>query len=357
MLQKGIGLIGLGTIAAVHVAAIRGLEAVRLVGGFDPRPETGATFATTWSCRNYPSIEALLADPEIEIVTICTPSGKHFEPTVAALRAGKHVIVEKPLEIDPEKCRDMVLEAKKAGHLLGGVFQSRFYRSSILVKKALEEGRFGRLSLVQAHVPWFRTQEYYTASHWRGTWALDGGGAYMNQAIHMIDIVSWLMGKPEIISCRAETLGHSGIEVEDTAIALLSWPGKALGLIAATTAAFPGFPKRLEILGMEGSIVMEEDRITEWNFARELPEDGAIRELYGIGKPAMAGLGRFEPEEAAHRRQYANFLAALEGTEKLAVDGAAAAASVQFVLDLYHTAGIGPCSSRPPCSAGKPGKP
>jgi len=122
---------------------------------------------------------------------------------------------------------------------------------------------------VQAHVPWFRIKEYYSASPWRGTWALDGGGAYMNQAIHMIDLATWLMGRPEIQCCRTGTLGHDNIEVEDTAVALLKWGNRAFGLFAATTAAFPGFPKRLEIMGMEGTAIIEEDRITEWRFSEE----------------------------------------------------------------------------------------
>lgn len=341
MRQRGIGIIGLGTIAGVHAEAIRGLDGATLIGGVDPRSEVGQAFSSAWGCEVYTSLETLLADPRIDIVTVCTPSGAHLAPALAALRAGKHVIVEKPLEVDARKCQELVSEARRRGLFLGGVFQSRFYRSSLLVKRALAAGRFGRLSLVQAHVPWFRSQEYYTKSGWRGTWALDGGGAYMNQAIHMIDLLRWLMGEPAIVSCQAGTLGHPGIEVEDTAVALLSWPGEAFGLVAATTAAFPGFPKRLEILGMEGSARMEEDRITEWKFAREVPEDEEIRRFYAVGAPPSEQTGRVEPESAAHRRQYGNFLAALSGAETLMVDGEEASASVNLVLKLYKAAGIG----------------
>jgi len=341
MTTKGIGIIGLGTIAAVHAGAIKGLEGCRLVGGFEPRKDIREAFASTWSCRDYLSLDALLADPAIEIVVVCTPSGAHFDPAFRALRAGKHVIVEKPLEIDLEKCRLLISEAQKAKRLLGGVFQTRFYRSSLLVKKALDAGRFGRLSLVQAHVPWFRIKEYYSASPWRGTWALDGGGAYMNQAIHMIDLATWLMGRPEIQCCRTGTLGHDNIEVEDTAVALLKWGNRAFGLFAATTAAFPGFPKRLEIMGMDGTAIIEEDRITEWRFSEEDREDEEIRALYGVGSLARSGLSRFEPEEASHRRQYRNFLDTLEDKSRLVVDGEEAMGSVRLVLDLYRAAGIG----------------
>ncbi|MHB9152511.1 MAG: Gfo/Idh/MocA family protein [Spirochaetales bacterium] len=341
MRKKGIGIVGLGTIAAVHAGAIKSLDDCRLVGGFEPRKDAREAFASAWSCQDYSSLDALLADPAIDIVVVCTPSGAHFDPALAALRASKHVIVEKPLEINLKKCRLLISEAQKAKRLLGGVFQTRFYRSSLLVKRALDAGRFGRLSLVQAHVPWFRTKEYYSASPWRGTWALDGGGAYMNQAIHMIDLVSWLMGKPEIQCCRAGALGHDGIEVEDTAIALLKWENRAFGLLAATTAAFPGFPKRLEIMGMEGTAIIEEDRITEWRFAEEGIEDEEIRALYGVGSMARSGLSRFEPEEESHRRQYRNFLDTLESKGRLVVDGEEAMYSVSLVKDLYRAAGIG----------------
>ena len=163
----------------------------------------------------------MLADPNVDIVTIATPSGAHMEPAVAAARAGKHVIVEKPLEITLKKCDRIIEACEKAGVKLAAIFPSRFHDSSVKLKRAIDGGRFGRLTLGDAYVKWFRTQAYYDSGAWRGTWALDGGGALMNQAIHSVDLLTWLMGPVVEIQANTATLAHERIEVEDAAVATL----------------------------------------------------------------------------------------------------------------------------------------
>ena len=336
--MKNFAIVGLGAISELHAKAITSLDGCSLAGGFAQSETARDNFAKKWNSRAYSDIEAVCADPKIDIVVVCTPSGAHFEPAMMALSSGKHVIVEKPLEISLDKCDALVKKARSSSLLLGSVFQSRFYTSTRLVKEALDRSRFGRLSLVQADVHWYRSQEYYSASRWRGNWALSGGGAYMNQAIHMIDLIRWLIGEPDGFECETATLSHDSIEVEDTAVSILRWEGRCLGAITATTAAYPGYLKRLKIMGMKGSIAMEEDRITEWRFEDETEEDERIKALFGVGSLAGSEVTRFEPEEAAHARQYANFLAALEGKEKLLIDGEEARRSVKLVLDLYRSA-------------------
>ena len=190
----------------------------------------------------------------MEAVTIATPSGAHMEPAVAAAKAGKHVVVEKPLEVTLKKCDRIIEACDKAGVKLAAIFPSRFHDSSKLMKQAVDAGRFGRLTLGDAYVKWYRTQQYYDSGAWRGTWALDGGGALMNQAVHTVDLLAWLMGPVAEVQANTATLAHERIEVEDTAVATLQFANGALGIIEATTAAYPGVPQadraaRLDRLG------------------------------------------------------------------------------------------------------------
>ena len=174
-------------------------------------------------CTAYEKLDSLLADPEVDIVVIGTPSGAHLEPAIAAARAGKHVIVEKPLEITLKRCDRIMRECEKNGVKLSTIFPSRFHESSIEMRRAVDGNRFGRLTIGDAYVKWFRTQEYYDSGKWRGTWELDGGGALMNQAVHSVDLLIWLMGPVAEITAHTATLAHQRIAVEDVAMATLKF--------------------------------------------------------------------------------------------------------------------------------------
>src|SRR6187549_1458223 len=219
----GFGIVGCGMISSFHARAIADVRGAKLVACFDTRQPAAEKFASEHDCKAYTDLNAMLADPKVQIVTIATPSGAHMEPAVAAAKAGKHVIVEKPLEITLKKCDRMIEACEKAGVQLGAIFPSRFHDSSLKIKKAIEGGRFGKLTLGDSYVKWFRTQEYYDSGAWRGTWALDGGGALMNQAIHSVDLLTWLMGPVVEIQAKTATLAHERIEVEDVVVATLQF--------------------------------------------------------------------------------------------------------------------------------------
>ena len=187
------GIIGCGMISRFHARAIKSLGA-ELVACYDQFPAAAERLASEFGCKAYQDFKEFLADPDIQIVTIGTPSGAHLDPAVASAQAGKHVIVEKPLEVTVARCDEIIDACNKAGVTLSTVFPSRFHQSSIQLKKAIESGRFGKLTLGDAIVKWYRTQQYYDSGVWRGTWKLDGGGALMNQAIHSVDLLVWLMG-------------------------------------------------------------------------------------------------------------------------------------------------------------------
>jgi UDP-N-acetyl-2-amino-2-deoxyglucuronate dehydrogenase len=338
----GFGIIGCGMIAKFHAQAIADQSQGRLVGCHSRSAKSADRFSAEHGCRGYHDLDRLLADPEIDIVTICTPSGAHREPAVAAAQAGKHVIVEKPLEITLRRCDAMIAACRDNGVKLATIFPGRFHQSSIELKRAADAGRFGRLTLADAYVKWHRTQAYYDSGAWRGTWELDGGGALMNQAIHSVDLLTWLAGP--IVEIRAQTalLAHERIAVEDTAVATLRFASGALGVIEATTAAWPGALKRIELRGSAGSAVMEEEDVTVWDFARPLRSDAAVRKRMaeristagGAGNPAAIG-------HHGHARQFKDFLAAVEQDRPPAVDGAEGRRSVEIILAIYKSAETG----------------
>jgi predicted dehydrogenase len=338
----GFGIIGCGMISQFHARAIADVRGAKLVACFDTRHESAQRFAAANGCAACSQLDEMLADQRVSIVTVATPSGAHMEPAVSAARAGKHVIVEKPLETTLKRCDRIIGECEKNGVQLGTIFPSRFHEASVRLKRAIEAGRFGRLALGDAIVKWYRSQEYYDSGAWRGTWALDGGGALMNQAIHSVDLLSWLLGPIVEIQARTATIAHTRIEVEDTAVATLRFANGALGLLEATTSAFPGYLKRIEIHGSEGSAVLEEEDLKAWDFARPRREDEAVHALMKQHK--SGGGGAADPAAIGHHghaRQFRDFLAAVRSGRPPAVDGHEGRRSVEIVLAVYKAAETG----------------
>jgi predicted dehydrogenase len=284
----------------------------------------------------------MLANPDVDVVTICTPSGAHLEPGLQAARAGKHVIVEKPLEITLRRCDRLIAECRKQRVKLSTIFPSRFHDSSNELKRAVAENRFGRLTLGDAYVKWYRSQQYYDSGAWRGTWDLDGGGALMNQAIHSVDLLTWLMGPVVEIRAQTATLAHKRIQVEDTAVATLQFANGALGVIEATTTAFPGALKRIEIHGPEGTAVMEEEDIKVWEFAKKNRRDAVIKKRMAQSK--STGGGAADPTAIGHHGHTALFrdvLQAIKSGGQPAIDGAEGRRSVEIILGIYKSAETG----------------
>jgi predicted dehydrogenase len=341
-MSLGFGIVGCGMIAGFHAKAINEIDGAHLVACQSRRMEAAESFAAEHGGKAYAELADLLADDSIDVITVCTPSGAHLDPAVAAANAGKHVIVEKPLEVTTERCDKIIDACRKNGVTLSTIFPSRFHDSSILLKKAVDDGRFGTLTLGDAYVKWFRTQEYYDSGQWRGTWELDGGGALMNQAIHSVDLLLWLMGDVAEVSAQSATLAHERIEVEDVVTASLKFKNGALGVIEATTAAFPGMLKKIEIHGNQGSAVIEEEDIKTWQFAQEQPDDQAIIEKYasmtetggGAADPAAIG-------HAAHAKQFADVVNAINNGSALKIDGAEGRRSVEVILAIYEAARTG----------------
>lgn len=333
------GIIGCGMIANFHARALKDAAGADLVACYSRSRESADRFAAEHRCRPFDSLEEMLADSEIDAVSICSPSGAHLDPALAAAAAGKHVVVEKPLEITTERC-DAIITACEEHHVkLGVTFQSRFHRSAQLLKTAVDQQRFGRVTLGDAYVKWYRSQEYYDSGAWRGTWNLDGGGALMNQAIHSVDLLLWLMGPVAQVSAMVDTAAHERIEVEDVAVATLRFASGALGVIEATTTAFPGALKRIEISGNRGSAILEEEDIKQWQFADERPEDEALR-IEMKGKTETGG-GAADPAAINHRGHqmiFEDFAKSVQSGTELLIDGREGRRSVELINAIYQSA-------------------
>jgi predicted dehydrogenase len=338
----GFGIIGCGMIARFHARAIADVRGAKLVACFDTIPASAARLAEETGCKPYTNLDEMLADADVDVVTIGTPSGAHLEPAVAAARAGKHVIVEKPLEITLKRCDKIIDDCKKNKVKLSTIFPSRFHQSCIELKRAVDGNRFGRMTMGDAYVKWYRSQEYYDSGAWRGTWELDGGGALMNQAIHSVDLLTWLMGPVVEIRSQTATLAHKRIAVEDTAVATLRFANGALGVIEATTTAYPGYLKRIEIHGSEGSAVMEEEDIKVWDFAKKGRRDAVV--LKRMAEHHSTGGGASDPAAIGHHghtEQFRDVVKAIKTGGTPAVDGREGRRSVEIILAIYKAAETG----------------
>jgi len=331
------GIVGSGLIADFHARAIRDIPGVKLVACCDTVFAKAQKLADKYSIKAFESYEELLKLKEIDIVTIATPSGLHKEPTVAAAKAGKHVICEKPLDVTLERIDAMVESHNKSGTRLGGIFPYRFNDFMTPLRAAIKSGRFGVVTYAGVYVPWWRTDEYYKDS-WHGTWKLDGGGALMNQSIHMVDMLCDLMPPIESVQAFTATLGHPQIETEDTAVAVLRYTGGALGVIYGTTASYPGQFRRFEITGTKGTVINVENSITLWQFADERPEDKEIRQKF---MQIQGGGGVADPAAITHENHTRNFKAFLDSLEtgnEFFISGPESRKAVSVILAIYKSA-------------------
>jgi len=330
------GVVGAGLIADFHARAIGDLPNAKFVACCDNVLDKAKALADKYGVQAFGSYEEMLQRDDIDIVTIATPSGVHMEPTIAAAEAGKHVLCEKPLEVTLERIDAMIAAHDKAGTRLGGIFPYRFNDLMVPLRDAIQSGRFGVITYAGIYVPWWRTDEYYQDS-WHGTWKLDGGGALMNQSIHMIDMLCDLMPPIESVQAYTAALGHD-IEAEDTAAAVLRYANGALGIIYGTTASYPGQYRRFEITGTKGTAVNVENSITLWQFADERPEDKDIRERYlkiegggGVADPAAI-------THENHTRNFKAFLDALDQDEDFWISGPEARKAVAVIRAIYQSA-------------------
>ena len=306
----GVVIVGTGLIAKFHANAVKASGKLRLAACVDIDRARAERFAAEHGCTAYADLDAALAGEDVGMVSVATPSGAHDEAVLAAARYRVPVLVEKPLAITPERCDRLIAACAEAGTPLGGIFQTRFTEDFARAKRAVESGGLGRITFARIDVPWWREDAYY-AGTWHGTRAMDGGGALINQAIHMVDWLVELMPPVADVKAFTATLAHP-METEDTAAAVLRFEGGALGAVYATTASFPGRGKRLEITGTKGTYV--------W-------DDSAT----GVSRPDQL-------EYAGHLACFEAFADSLAGGKPYPIDGANARKSVDLISRIYRQA-------------------
>jgi len=329
-----IGLVGCGRISKTHFDALARVDGLTLSGVADTDVDRARAAGESQRVPWYRSVDELLAAGNVDIVAVCTPSGLHSAHGVAVARAGKHVVVEKPMSISLEQADALVHACDQAGVQLFVVKQNRLNPPIQLLKRAIDKGRFGRIYLANVTVRWQRPQEYYDAEPWRGTWEFDGG-AIMNQASHYVDLIQWLVGPVESVMAKTATQARR-IEAEDSGIGILKFRSGALGVIEVNVLTYPrNLEGSITLLGEKGSVKVggtAVNRVEHWAFA-EYDDDDKLVEGANTNPTSVYGFG--------HEGYYRNVLAVLRGEAKPETDGRAGRKSLELILGIYESAKTG----------------
>lgn len=334
----GIGIIGCGAISRLHIDAFQKIEGVEIRAVSDAVAEVAEKVGATLGVPGYSNYRELLKRDDIDIVSICTPSGLHHDIAISAANAKKSIIVEKPLEVTVEKIDEIIAACEANGVKLACVFNNRYREGNLFMKRAIEAGRFGKIIAANAFVQWYRTPSYYKLSNWRGTWAFDGGGTLMNQSIHYLDMLLWFAGPVESLRGYTATLLHKGIETEDTATAIFKFKSGALGTIMCGTSIYPGFPARIEITGERGTAIVCDGSISAWKFIDEDPLDDEAEQYMESTVDNARASDPMAFDSTYHRIQFENILESFKAGENAEVDGYEARKSVELIRAIYRSA-------------------
>ena len=330
--KLGISLIGCGIIADVQAQAIRQSNKVDLVSVYSRNMENarrvGEKFNVPWST----DWKIFIEHDQIDIVSVCTPSGNHLDYGKMAAETGKNVVVEKPIEVTLDRANQLIDVCKINDVKLAVIFQNRFAQNVEKLKNQLDKGTIGDIFLGDAYIKWYRKQSYYDSADWRGTFALDGGGALINQAIHTIDLLQWIMGEVESVYGQVGTFTHDGIEGEDTAVAVLRFCSGALGVIEGSTSVQPAMARRLEIHGTKGTAVLNNDSFT-------IPTDkNSDKQQKNASSPGGAASPLQGYSLVPHKNQFEAIVDAINDDAQPPLSGQEAMKSLAIVLAIYESA-------------------
>jgi len=327
------GIVGCGTIAPWHIRAIGNVEGAEVTAVLHPDAAISQSWAETYGAEPFTRLEDMLCHGDIDAVSVCTPSGQHAGQAIAALQAGKHAVVEKPMSITEASLQAMLEAERQSTAAIFPICQLRLTPDIQAAKELIEQGVLGKLVMADLSMKEYRSEAYYKEKKWRGTWELDGGGALMNQGIHGLDLLRYLCGDVKEFSCRAGALCHN-IQTEDTLAASLVFENGCLGVMTATTSVYPGYRRRMEICGTKGSMIFRESELIE------LHTDSGLT-LEAVKQPPQNGLCPQEPELIPHVLQYRDIVRAITTGVPPRLTSEDAAETVRHVLSLYRAAGIG----------------
>ncbi|MEX0779433.1 MAG: Gfo/Idh/MocA family oxidoreductase [Balneolales bacterium] len=329
--EFGIGIVGCGTISKIHAEAINSSQHGKLTAAYSSNKEKVDTFCEKHGGKGYTDYEKFLSDSELDAVVICTPSGTHLEYGVSAAQAKKHVIVEKPIEVSLERGRRLIEECKKNQVELAVIYQNRFIDDVVKMKKEIDSGSLGKIFMASASVKWFRDQAYYDSAAWRGTLELDGGGVLINQAIHTIDLLTWMAGDIESLYAMKGTFTHEDIEGEDNVIATIRFRNGAIGSITASTSMAPPLKRKVEVNGDIGTALLDGDTFHLLRTEGDLATNGSGKSAGGSSP--LAGVAASD-----HKKQYDQILHAIKSSQQPTVSGEESLKSLAVVNAIYASA-------------------
>lgn len=338
-MKIGFAIVGCGMISHYHVKAIEAVQRAWLTGVHAQDQAAAKRMAEENGVKCYGSLEEIWKDDQVSAVSVCVPSGMHAQIALEALENGKHVLIEKPMALTLLDCDRIIEAGQKNNRKVCVVSQLRFSPDIARARKLVREGALGRLVSAGLHMKYYRSQEYYDASPWRGTWDMDGGGALMNQGIHGVDLIRYIVGPVSKVYAASATLSRH-IDTEDTLSAVLQFKNGALGVIEAATSVYPGYPRRIELCGDRGTLILEEDRIVRL----ETEEDAGLtagKEPCRAQKTASSHRNAADIGADGHRYQVEDLVSSiLDGTDLL-VDGQEGRKAVELVLAAYKSASLG----------------
>lgn len=323
------GILGCGLIASVHADAISHIENATLVGVADNKYEFAESFAQKRGVKAFNDYFDMLSSLEIDVVCICTPSCFHAQNAIDALNRGKHVVLEKPMALSTKDADLVINTCKKTGNFVTVVSQLRFSEDILRVKKLIEDGALGKITLCELNMRYYRSPEYYSSSPWKGTLKFDGGGALMNQGIHGIDLFEYMVGNIKNVNGIIKTLLHD-IEVEDTAVATVEFSNGALGTIMASSCAYPGFNRKITINGSDGYVILSENNVEKLVIKDTICEEYNLEKLSTSNDPSGVSY-------EYHKRQLQNLISAINGEEKLLIDANEGKKAVKVIETIYQT--------------------
>ena len=330
-MQFSIGLIGGGNITGTHAQAVRGAGA-NLTAIYGTNIEKVSRLTHEHGGKAYADLDAFLAHRPMDIVIVGSPSGLHAAQGIAAARQGLHVLVEKPIDIKTERADALIAEAAKAGVQLGVIFQDRLKPGVRRMKELMDRQVLGSPILADARVKWYRPPDYYANSLWRGTWPLDGGAALINQGIHTVDLLLWLFGDVSRVQAAMGAKLHS-IEAEDTLVALLEFHSGALGVLQAATSVYPGYPRRIELTGSEGTMILEQDRLIDIRLRHDEPLSRSIESMDENLSSSSPVVSDFR----AHQAVLEDFIRAIDSNSRPACDGHEGRRSLALIESIYKS--------------------
>ena len=329
-----VGILGCGMIAAYHAKAILEIPGLKIVGAFDVNEKSKNEFCGKYGIKAYESKEQMLSSENIDIVCICLPSGFHYPMTLECINNKKHVIVEKPMTFTSEEADEIIKRSKENDVYVTVISQMRYSKAVKDLKNAVDNGHLGKITTADIYMKYYRSPEYYALSNWKGTLKMDGGGALMNQGVHGVDLLQYIMGSVKSVQALSRTLYHN-IEAEDTVAAILEFESGALGVIQATTSVYPGFSRRLEISGTDGTIRLVEDTIEYCNFRDESKNLECSKSEKETGQ-RPDGMNHY-----LHKKQIADFEESVRNKKEPFLNAVEGKKAIEIIEAIYKAASTG----------------